>query len=522
MGRHQTTTQLSTISIDTTSPLLWVVLGSVVVCFGIFPFLTVQFIPITDLPQHLAQIRLFYDILSSPHNSPFAVTWFSANVLVYWILALLWLILPPLGAGTFFMILLVLSWILSIYFLAWKTHRNPFPAVLASTLVFNASLYWGFINFLIGFPLFVLWCVYVLCPTKQSSYSKHSAITFLLSVGLFLAHALWFAVALVSLLLVNIRRKFPLKMYFAYIVGIAPIVLYAVIWFPSLAETRSSLKFDTSAHWIFSPIERLHPLWIINSIYGGLKNPVEWIVVLIVCGWIVLSLLTNRKDLRTLINWDMFRIASFLLTIVYLAPEKYVNTIYFASRWYPMAVLFFIIALPTPKINTLVQLGTVVGAFIVLTVVTTISWRMFERYENTGLKESLATIPWKARILGLDFVKESQILCGRPFLQTFAYAQVFRNAELNFSFALHQSGIVRLTDTTIAKQWTPGLEWFAERVRFEDFDYFDYALINAPEDLHNALTMLPLLKQITTTGRWRLYKCIHNTGLKGPVFKISR
>ena len=60
----------------------------------------------------------------------------------------------------------------------------------------------------------------------------------------------------------------------------------------------------------------------------------------------------------------------------------------------------------------------------------------------SGLKEALSAVPSTPRVLGLDFVKESAFIKGRPFLQTVAYTQALKGGEINFSFAEHASGIV--------------------------------------------------------------------------------
>jgi len=497
-----------------------IILFCITIIFVCIPFLMVTFVPATDLPQHLAQIRLFYDLLSNSPPEGLTITFFNANVLVYWILALLWLIFPPILTGKLMMLGLVLSWILAIYLLAWKTQRSFASATLAATLVFNANLYWGFINFLIGFPLFALWYVFVVHPVGKEAKWNHSILIVLLTVLLFLAHALWLAVSIATLAMVDVRRRISWSTFWMQCAGIAPILFLAAIWFPSLSSTRAQLHFDTAPHWLVSPLERLHPQWIVNSLYGGLHNPIEWILFIALCGWILVSIYTNRKNLKEGLEWDLLATGALFLCIVYFAPEKYVNTIYFASRWYPVAMIFILLSLPQPKISLLYQSAFAILMIVILSVVTGFSWKLFEREENSGLQEALDKLPQNVRVLGLDFVQESQILCGRPFMQTFAYAQALRGGELNFSFALHQSGIVSTKLPLETPTYTSGLEWFPEWVHYEDFASFDYTLINANDDLHAILEQLPVLKPVTKTGRWRLYECQKGTGLQGAVFKL--
>jgi hypothetical protein len=123
----------------------------------------------------------------------------------------------------------------------------------------------------------------------------------------------------------------------------------------------------------------------------------------------------------------------------------------------------------------------------------------------SGLKESLDALPEAPRVLGLSYIKESAIVKGRPFIQVFAYSQVLRGGELNFSFADFGPSLVVYRQRRMLP-WTSGLEWFPERARKSDFQFFDYSLINADKKLHAALGSEPILKPITQEGRWRLYK----------------
>jgi hypothetical protein len=58
--------------------------------------------------------------------------------------------------------------------------------------------------------------------------------------------------------------------------------------------------------------------------------------------------------------------------------------------------------------------------------------------------------------------------------------------------------------------WTRSLEWFAERARSTDLEYFDYALLNGAEQVHGAMSGLSLLVPRTREGRWRLYQVAHS------------
>ena len=183
----------------------------------------------------------------------------------------------------------------------------------------------------------------------------------------------------------------------------------------------------------------------------------------------------------------------------------YMNTIRFAARWLPPAAILLVLALPAPALPPRAMRAVALGLLAVFCVTTATAWRSFERDELTGLREAVAGLPVGQRVLGLDYVKESAIVKGRPFLQDFAYAQVMRGATLNFSFAGFAPSLVVYRER-FRKPWTVSLEWFAERLKRSDLQYFDYAILNGGERVHKAFSSQPELQPATHAGRWRLYR----------------
>jgi hypothetical protein len=280
---------------------------------------------------------------------------------------------------------------------------------------------------------------------------------------------------------------------------------------------RSSLRFDIAPHWYTLPSDRLNPKWLIDAILGGLHGPMESLVLTGIGTWCFLAFFTNRGNIRTGIHFNFIWTGLFFAVIAFFAPDKYMNTISFASRWMPIALTFFLLALPEPKISSIYRTALPLLVVTIFFCTTGFLWYEFEKLENTGLAEALDAIPDQASVLGLDYMKGSIIVCGRPYMQTFAYAQVLHNSKINFSFAEHQNGII-ITNTK--NSWTQGLEWMAEGVRGEDCQAFDYALINALDVFHAYISSpaMPILKPITTSGQWRLYQCQHSVQRKGRLF----
>lgn len=472
------------------------------------PFLCVKFVPATDLPQHLAQIRLLEEILKNPQQHTYAINWYGANSLIYALLGFNWIIVGHVLAGKLSVIEICLGWCLSIFMLARREHRSPIAAILASIFIFNVCLCWGLLNFLIGFPVFVLWYVRVIDPKTQNlSTYKGSILICCISILLFLAHTLWLAAAVVVLAIFDIRHRLPLKRLALQLIGLLPIGIYTAIWYRHLVDIRTTLRFEMAAQWLTSPFQRLDPSWIVDAGISGIRGPTNLILFLFIVLWIVVSVITQWKDWRSTVNLNLILIGSLFLLYSFLAPDQYANTMAFASRWISIGLVFLVLGAPKPRLP--IWFSAVVGILLLtfLSLSTAIQWSRFEARENSGLEESLDKIRNDSRVMGLDFVKTSQFIGGRPFMQTFAYAQVLHGGTLNFSFTEHHSDIVcdAEIDTTFERKH--GLEWFAEWVRLRDFQHFDYALVNGDESIHKQFALVRVLEPVTTSGVWRLYHC---------------
>ncbi len=68
-------------------------------------------------------------------------------------------------------------------------------------------------------------------------------------------------------------------------------------------------------------------------------------------GWCGLSVWQNRNRLGGLIDKDMLAAGGFFLAIVMIAPDMFMNTIFFGSRWFPIALIFLLLSLPVPSIR---------------------------------------------------------------------------------------------------------------------------------------------------------------------------
>jgi hypothetical protein len=465
------------------------------------PFLSVRFPPVTDLPQHLAQVRLLHETIANP-DGPYRIQWLTPYLLAYGPLALGWQISPSEAAGRIAMLCLALLWTLAIHGLAVKRARPAAAAVLATALFFNHDTYWGLVSFEMGWPAFALWFLLTTRPQAQQFRWRDAPLYLGSAALLYMSHALWLAAGVAWFLLRSAVARTPIRAAGPQLASFTPVIVMAAIWYPQL----SANGFSSPTRWVTTPTGRLSVSWLVDAVLGGLQGPVEYVAMLALLGWVALAVRDHRGRLGAAVDRDLCLAGGFLLALSLLLPNLHQNTIAFASRWTPPAAILLLLGLPAPRWERTACNAAALAALAAFVVATEAAWLRFEHDEYSGLAESVEALPAHPRVIGLDYVKTSPVIKGRPFLQGFAYAQVARGGELNFSFAqFAPMAVVYRAPRQVA--WTRGLEWTAEQARRSDFAHFDFALVNADDRQHAAFARaLPELAPVTADGRWRLYR----------------
>jgi len=468
-------------------------------CCGLaaLPFLLVKFPPITDLPQHAAQVRLFGEALSRP-DSPYRIQWMTPYSLVYAVLGASWLIFGPENAGRFGMLIIALLWTAMLHHLAARLKRPPPAVALASVLFFGHILYWGFYQFALGWLVFLGFLL--LLRTDFRTRWGEALAFFGAWVVLYLAHIFWFLAALAWLGVTHVFFRREIQRLILRAAGAVPLFVLAAAWFPNLA----AYGFKSQTVWATVPFERLLPTWLADASFGGLKGALEPVFFGLIVVWILLAWLSSRKGFISQSDRSLLLLGALFFIAALVLPDKHTNTIRFCQRWVPPALAFLLLGLPEIKVRKGVLTAAVSTSLLVFFGLTSLNWLAFERSELSGLGRSLEALPESQRLIGLSYMKESAVVRGRPFIQVFSYSQVYREGELNFSFAdFGPSLVIYKKPRQLA--WTSGLEWFPERAKKSDLLFFDYALISGDEKLHAGIAQEGTLIPQTPSGRWRLY-----------------
>lgn len=106
-----------------------------------------------DLPQHLAQLRLWEDLTAGRVDPQvYVVSWISPNTAIYALLLPFWRLFSPLTATRLGLAAVMLSWTGGVFLLAEARGRSRANALVAGVCSFNLCLSWGLVNFVVGFP----------------------------------------------------------------------------------------------------------------------------------------------------------------------------------------------------------------------------------------------------------------------------------------------------------------------------------------------------------------------------------
>jgi hypothetical protein len=475
------------------------------------PFLMAPIAPCTDLAQHMAQVRMAGEVLAGQAPA-LSIAWLAPNNLVYAVLAGLSAVMPPTTAARVGLWLVMLAWVLASLALAVRRGRDPLLGVAASVLAFQAALYWGFLNFLLGWPVFLLWLQLTSAQAPLTRRLRHGMALVGVSLLLYSAHILWFALGGVWLLLASLLTRQPLSAWLLRFGSMVPAALLAARWYPQLAQHRA--QFETGAAWQFPVWHRLHPLELLKSVMGGPAGPSPAAMGGALGFWVLLVLVTRWGELRRHSDRMLLYAAALLGLIALAAPDKYLNTISFAQRWAPCSVALLLQGLPAPRL----RLRAVVSASMLgaACLATCFAWLSFSSMEMTGFRAASDASPPSARVLGLDMVGESEFVGGRPFIQMMAYLQAEKGGSLNFSFAEHGSSLVSYRSPRV-RTWNPTLVWHAERARVVDILAFDVVLMNALPQVHQSFRAYAPVVPITDVGRWRLYAVRPATAAPEPA-----
>lgn len=500
--RAGTDSDLST----TTSRREYLVLLLVLIAV-VLPFWTVIVPAATDLPQHLSQLYLLQHTLAGERPDLIVTPWYYPNTLIYWLLYGVWLIFDPIATGKIAMSGLVAAWVLSSWWLM-HVYRRPFTGWLIGVpLVFNFLFSWGFLNFLIGWPVF---CLFV-TVARQSASPRRTVGLLFAGLLLYYAHALWFAMANVWLAVLMLERNNKERWSLSW--PLLPTWVMALIWYPQLAADRAQ-SFNTDAAWVSMPDARLDLGHLINAMFGSVSGQIEHHIGILLGAYVLAVLLFNAGRLKATTDAPLLLAALLMIFAYLLFPDRYMNTIFFPQRWLPCGVILLLLALPAPRLPSMLALSpdlcfryaalAGVGLIMMLSLFTIKQLQSWQNEELDGFLDAFAMVGKGEHVMGMNLYDRSSYVKGRPGLQMFAYAEAMHGAVPQFDFTEHYSGVVQYRGHPQIKAYPLYSPLLITQAQIKEFDKI---LVNANPEMQAYVQQRWHLVQIgNARTNWRVYR----------------
>lgn len=400
---------------------------------------SVQYLPMVDYPQHLAQVSLW--ARSSDPAWGFA-DWYQINPFTPYLLGygLARLFEPFLGVETAMRLVLTLGLIglpLATLALLRELELPEDLAVGSCLLVFGYGFTWGFFNYVLTVPLGIAFLAIVLRACRLGRIGTGGiTATALGAVLLFFSHALvWLLMLVIGAVLVRRSLGSGPEARRLIMFGFAPSILLGAAWLALVRLSEPTVSYPTMWSSLDQAVTRF--LELAGTLAGDPDLPAAWPLLLLAIAMTGISGLGIRRDL---VSWLPFLIGLFLY---FFGPFGIWGTSHLAQR---IAVFLPILLLPALEPRSQPLFGWWRSGVLILVVgwLLMVGWRfqMFDR-EAREFEPVRAAIPAGSKLLGLIFMARSEFAPLYPYLHFPAYAQVDKPVMINFSFAFFLPEIVR-------------------------------------------------------------------------------
>ncbi len=506
---------------------------AVLSCAVVWPIWSVEFLPLLDIPQHLATIGVMhhYDDALFDHSAYFTVDTTSTQYLLYYIACdLLADVFGVENANRCFISLYAVLLPLSVLYClaAWGRMRSA--ALLAYPLVFNKFLFYGFVNFVFAFPFLFLGLGMMrrmldrMHSDRTASVWRYEAGLALCGLVVFFSHLQVFLVYFGALGLVLLLDWPGPKAYMRRMLHLIPSLSFFGVWLlmtdglaggdawsETVSKRYASMQdADWESGW--NTLTRFSERLL--SVYRD--GPDELITMALAFG--ILALLVIRgagkgtngppRDLR---DYAPEVLTLFVFLFYCFAPMSYKWVWPINWRFAPMFVLLLLLwgdGEPHRYIRHALTMAFAILAAWSLSVHVT-HFDAFDQ-EAQEITPILETLERGSRVYGLIYDPSSQVLDGPAFLHFVQYHQIRKGGVSVYSFAEAPQSPIRFRSRQDGGPPPTPLpsEWKAHEFRFNtDARYYNYFLVRGGAYVaRKARFPREEVREVAHSGAWRLYK----------------
>jgi hypothetical protein len=491
--------------------------------WAVWPVWTVERIPIQDLPQHLAAIRVIHD-LHAPElhfDRFFTLALHRTQYLSYYLTVhLLAYVVGVALANKLFISAALVGTLFAARTLLLDLGRDPRAALFLAPLLWNVHLIMGFVNFVAAIPLaFVLLSLAV---RLRLDWTRRRAVLLgAVALVLFYMHVVPFGLAAVAAVACSLGES--AKSSLRRLLPFAPVALAVGYWFrssPAGASVTRAAGSTSSAGTLGNPAALLAemPTWLVNVVKGPTEGRVLLGLIVLVVTSLVLAAPREGEhaapDSRELLKASLARRVALLSPVCFVAyfvtPAGHDWIWPIAGRFPLLAAVFFVVAMPTPRrlAGALLPLAAAgLGMWASAHVVH--AFRQASKYELAGLTEALGAIPPGERVAGLIFEPGSRFVHYNPYLHAVAYYQAERGGAVMFSFVDFPASPFKFREENRPPRVPPRWEWLASSVRPEpDLAWYGWVLARGGP---GSIGQSPSHRLIHESGSWRVFQRVSGT-----------
>jgi hypothetical protein len=473
------------------------------IALGCLPALLLRYLPMTDLPQHLAVTSILAHAKSAALQSAYFAPSYGRTLYLAPYAAMLALakVMPLWTAMHVVVYATLLAYPAGLLALLSARGKPPLLALLGCPLVYDRAVSWGFINFqaAIGLCLIgIAWLIEGAHGWRRAGLAVLSAVLVFTHVyGVLLLVAFGVAQASFTRSRDTVRALVPLAP--AVLGGAAWAILasrvpgYGVSWSPLFSERLDDVAnatlggyADGSHSWLF---------WAFVALAG-------------VLAWGGAPRTLERFRALTATDRALWALVVLNAALYFVLPAHTLTAKYVHFRHLIIAAMLLpaLATLDTPYLLAKrvalagVGLWSLGGAWL--------HWWAFDG-EARSFDPILASIPDEPRLLSLVYDREGEIVSTVPYLHFAAYVQAVHGGDTSTSFAKFWN--VPIERVRPATPLPDDFEWIPQL--YDDRavgPYFTHAIVRREAGALVSSPQFPF-ELVTRSGAWHLYRRVEVT-----------
>jgi len=494
---------------------------------AVIPVWVTHYPPMSDLPQHAAQIALLKN-LNDPQfqfTNMFHLNWFTPYLLGYLLIYVLAPLFGILAACKISVSLFVAGLPLSTGYLISSVGIDAFWAILCVPGAYGFAYQWGFLNFLIAAPVGICFLAFVI--RRQESFSRGTAAFLGVSaLILFFCHALICAFFGICAVLYIAATSKSFRVATCRLLPLTSVIPVAFLWIHRTSESPGAKRPGRGdLNWLITtdPYYRslCYSLHFRYAFWGRMTGfppnllglfP-SWSHLLIAAALIMLPFCAGfRFSKRFAYRLPLLVCVSVLLW----CPLTVFGTDFVYQRFSMFAIPMLLLALEPPAgLMNQAFLIKSVAFLVVVSLVTAAGVRAkaFDR-ETNGFKHAVALMEPGQRALSLAFDHDDGVSTAPTFLHFASWYAAEKRGVVDPSVAMMHPELVvyRTGATPKAVLWD--FEWDPEEFEWNAYsgNQYRYFVVRSQEDRTDSLfsgascVVLPRLHE----DEWWLYERTNN------------